>query len=164
MCTGHARLDARRLPPTTSCTYTRIHGHVRSIPTHILYHAATALPPATPHPHPICPLSYDLYQLGKDGISSKPKTASGLAYAEEFRNLTHTWAALDVPVGKKIDHAAMLPACFKHCNTLKSTWQTLTVDGVTLQEAVTSWFFQEGGISSYLEDTCEGWNCGPGCA
>lgn len=63
-----------------------------------------------------------------------------------------------------LTHPFKIPACFKHCNTLKSTWRSLTVDGVTLEEAVTSWFFGEGGVKTWLEDTCEGWNCGPGCA
>ena len=107
---------------------------------------------------------YDLYQLGKNGIASKPKTSEGLTYAEGFRNLTSTWMRIDVPVKAGKDHAAMLPACFKHCNTKTATWSSLTVDDITLETAVASWFFGDGKTPAYIKDTCEGWACGPGCA
>lgn len=106
---------------------------------------------------------YDSYQLGKNGIASKPKTPEGLSWAEGFRNATSFWAREEVP-RDSADYAAMLPACFKHCNTKTATWGTLTVDGVTLEAATASWFFGDATAPAYLEDTCEGWACGPGCA
>jgi hypothetical protein len=107
---------------------------------------------------------YDQYQLEKDGIPGKPKNKAETEYDESFRNLTSTWSRIDVPVSPGIDRAAVLPGCHKHCNTLTgTTWATLTVDGHSLQESVASWFFGDGTSPAYLEDSCDGYNCGPGC-
>ena len=107
---------------------------------------------------------YDQYQLDKDGVPGKPKDAAQIAYDETFRNLTSTWARIDTAVGPGVDRAAVLPACHKHCNTLTgTTWSTLTVDGYSLEQSVASFFFADSAAPAYLEDTCEGYNCGPGC-
>ena len=100
---------------------------------------------------------YDSYQLDKNGATGTPK-GKQVAYDEDFRNLTHTYARLDV---KGAGNAAVLPACHKHCNTLTgNTWSTLTVDGHSLEASVASWFFGDVSVPSYLEETCKGYNCG----
>jgi len=106
---------------------------------------------------------YDSYQLDKNGATGTPKGAQ-VAYDEDFRNLTHTYARLDVDVRPGRDHAASLPACHRHCNTLTgNTWSTNTVQGHTLEAAVASWFFSDASVPNFLEDTCGGFSCGPGC-
>ena len=103
---------------------------------------------------------YDSYQLDKNGATGTPKSKAQIAYDESFRNLTRTFAKLDVAdVGR---NAAVLPACHRHCDTLTGAfWSTLTVDGFSLEQAVTSWFFGDGGsVPAYLEEACEGYNCG----
>lgn len=63
---------------------------------------------------------YDEFQLTGDlGIpfSSKPTTPAQLAYTEVWRNLTRTVANADVIGPARSGTAAMLPACYKHCNT-----------------------------------------------
>lgn len=106
---------------------------------------------------------YDSYQLGKNGIASKPKTPEGLAYAEAFRNVTSFEMRADVPA-KGADVGVMEAACFKHCATKTASWSALSVDDTTFEAAVAGWFFRDAPSPYYLEDTCEGWNCGPGCA
>ena len=82
-----------------------------------------------------------------------------MAYDEAFRNLTTTFARLDVAdVGR---NAAFLPACHRHCDTLTGDfWSRLTIDGHSLEAAVASWFFGAGDVPPYLEETCEGFACG----
>lgn len=106
---------------------------------------------------------YDSYQLDKNGATGTPK-GTQVAYDEEFRNLTHTFARVDTDAASTKDLAVTLPACHKHCNTLTgNTWSTLTTQGVSLEAAVASWFFGDGTAPAYLEDTCKGYACGPGC-
>ena len=106
----------------------------------------------------------DLYQLQKNGIPGRPK-GDQIAYEENFRSLTAS--EMRKAFDKASDAAVSLPGCHKHCNTLKgSTWATLDVSGVSLQTAVAEWFFRDDVKQDphrWLEDTCSGWACGPGC-
>ena len=105
---------------------------------------------------------YDSYQLGKDGAGKITPSGAIVEYDETFRTLTHQFAAVDVKASalKPGDKGAMLPACYKHCNTLEGTWSTLMTQGKTLEEAVTSWFFRDGTVDDYVESSCVGFNCG----
>jgi hypothetical protein len=42
-------------------------------------------------------------------------------------------------------------------------WQTISVGGVTLQAAITSWAASRSGTTVRLSDTCRGFNCNPTC-
>lgn len=102
---------------------------------------------------------YDSYQLTqKDGIPGKPKTPAETAYVESFRNLTHTYAALDVPATGAF--AVTLPACHLHCFTQSLKWRTLAVDGFTAERAVVGWYYRDAAVPRHLEDSCDGYNCG----
>ena len=108
---------------------------------------------------------YDLFQLSSDTKVPVPdKTPQQLAYCESFRNLTRASFSKDVVVqngpGK---NAALLPACYKHCNTEGSTFSTLATNGVTLEAAVAAWFFSEGAAQQYVQEDCQGFNCGTDC-
>ena len=108
---------------------------------------------------------YDLFQLSSDTKVPVPdKTPQQLAYCESFRNLTRASFSQDVVVqngpGK---NAALLPACYKHCNTQGSTFATLKTNGVSLQTAVTAWFYGEGSAPQYNLENCTGFNCGTDC-
>ena len=123
------------------------------------------LVPFLSHPFFLHQFLYDSYQLDKNGATGTPKGAQ-VAYDEAFRNLTHTYAALDFAASAVAtgDKAATLPACHKHCNTLTgNTWSTLTTQGVPLEKAVAAWFSKDAGVDDYLEDSCKGYACGPGC-
>ena len=102
---------------------------------------------------------YDSYQLTqKDGIPGKPKNKAETAYVESFRNLTHTFAGLDVPATGPF--AATLPACHAHCFTQSLKWGTLTVGGHTAEDAVVGWYYRDSSVPRHLEDDCAGYNCG----
>ena len=108
---------------------------------------------------------YDMFQLSSDtGVPVPNKTPQQLAYCESFRNLTRASFTQDVvvdrPPGK---NAALLPACYKHCNTEGSTFATLVTNGVSLEKAVASWFFGEGSAPQYIVEDCKGFSCGTTC-
>ena len=62
------------------------------------------------------------------------------------------------------DTRGLLPGCYKHCNTEDALFSTLATNGVTLEAAVVSWFFDGGAtVPAWVEDNCTGFNCGVGC-
>ena len=91
----------------------------------------------------------------------KPSTPPQLAYAEMFRNATRAAASTDIVPSASI--TALLPGCFKHCNTEGPEFATLTTNGVTLEAALLSWFFGENTVPNFVREDCVGFNCGPGC-
>ena len=108
---------------------------------------------------------YDLFQLqGDTGDQVPDKTGEERAYCETFRNATRSSFASDVVSkdgpGK---NGGLLPACFKHCNTEGSTFGTIATNGVTLEQAIASWFFGEGSAAQFIVEDCAGFNCGTDC-
>lgn len=106
---------------------------------------------------------YDAFQLGQDGLPKGPTDAPSRAYCEAFRNDTSFWLTRDTPTGPGLDQAVFAPACFHHCCTDSSVWHTLSVGGVAVEKALTSWFFGDASVPANLQDTCAGFNCGVGC-
>lgn len=109
---------------------------------------------------------YDQFQISQNEAVSVPQTPAQLAYAEEFRTYTRGNASADMPNTSVV--AAMLPACYKHCNTEGSTFATLATLGYTLENAVVSWWAAVTGgggasVPKFVQDNCSGFNCGTGC-
>lgn len=88
-----------------------------------------------------------------------------IAYDELFRNLTRQHADDDTVTPSKPHTAALLPACYKHCNTQPSTFRTASTNNVTLEQATVSWFFGPSVYSApaYVVEDCAGFNCGNDC-
>lgn len=111
---------------------------------------------------------YDRFQLSWDfnipfGGPAPDKTPQQIAYSETFRNLTEVKATEDTIAPARSGTAALLPGCYMHCNTEGSTFATLATLGVTLEQAVLSWFFGDASVPAYVSETCAGFNCGPDC-
>ncbi len=117
-------------------------------------------------------------------------------YVSSFQNRTRVGVLKDVMSGnfavtEKFD-AAFSAACFTHCSTEASRFQTLTVNGISLQQAFDAWFvpfwfrhllesgewylarvlarrfapFLESDVtaqSRIVMDNCSGFECGLGC-
>lgn len=107
---------------------------------------------------------YDQFQLSSDIAKPVPKSPAELAYAETFRNNTRVDFARDVvtPNGPG-KNAALLPACYKHCNTEGSTFATLITNGQSLEAALVSWWTGSGAAAQYIVENCTGLNCGSTC-
>jgi len=107
---------------------------------------------------------YDLFQLqGDTGVQVPDATPEQLAYDETFRAMTLLTANEDTINPDIPGTAALLPACFKHCNTQSSTFSTLKTNGVSLEMAVSSWFYDSKVVPQYIAETCKGFNCGTDC-
>ena len=64
-------------------------------------------------------------------------------FNEAFRNFTYESAFRDIINPARTGTAALLPACFMHCNTEGARFETMQTEGVTLERAALSWFFSE---------------------
>lgn len=97
-------------------------------------------------------------------MSVPDTTPQQLTYCETFRNATRASARTDVVLpngpGK---NAILLPACYKHCNTGSSTFATLKTNGVSLEQAVSAWFFGGARVPQFIIEDCRGFNCGTDC-
>ena len=105
---------------------------------------------------------YDAFQLPYDlhlPAGSWPKSPQQLAFAEYFRNVTSKFAHEDVHAPQQ----ALLPACYAHCGTEDDRWRNVQAQGISLDKAVSSWFWEEGDVPDFIEDLCSGFNCGKGC-
>jgi hypothetical protein len=107
---------------------------------------------------------YDLFQLqGDTGVVVPNVTPEELAYDETFRAKTLLTANEDTINPNVPGTAALLPACFKHCNTQTSTFSSLMTNGVSLEMAVSSWFYESKSVPQYITESCKGFNCGADC-
>ena len=125
-------------------------------------------PPRWPSPPPLrthtTTLPFATSRAQADLGTGKPPTTPGeLAYAELFRSQTVRNATADTITPALPGTAAMLPACYKHCNTETSMWATLLTNGVSLEAAVTCWFLGSTAVPPFIVDSCKGFNCGVGC-
>lgn len=108
---------------------------------------------------------YDEFQLSSDEKVGVPTTAAQLAYAEQFRNLTRAGLARDV-VGQNGPgkNAGLFPACYKHTNTMGSTFASMTTAGVSFEAALVAWWWETGAaVPQYVTEDCAGLNCGTTC-
>jgi hypothetical protein len=106
---------------------------------------------------------FDAFQLASD-IGHKPASAAELAYANTFRADLRAAAEATVLGPHRPGTAALLPACYHHCNTQGSTFATATTDGVTLEGVLAKWFAAlPGGEGQMVMEDCTGFACGKDC-
>ena len=107
---------------------------------------------------------FDSFQLTEDEGVSKPTTPAELDYANTFRAGLRAAAEKTIINPARQGTAALLPACFHHCNTMGPTFSTATTNGVTLEAALAGWLFGlPSGRGRFIEEQCAGFACGAGC-
>lgn len=125
--------------------------------------------------------TYDAFQLSVDWnlpFGTPPSAPAQLTFARSFYNATIAAAVEDLIANPPPYTSALLPACFKHCNTETTAFSTLATDGVTLEQAVVLWFFGASrtqqasspaltpplnSIPRFIVENCSGFNCGTNC-
>ena len=57
-----------------------------------------------------------------------------------------------------------LDSCYIHCQTIEDNiaWSQITINGVTMAEAIGDWYFERSTTNSRLQD-CDGVFCNPTC-
>lgn len=53
-------------------------------------------------------------------------------------------------------------ACFHHCSSEDTSYNTITINGVSLSNTLSNWFYELPGTITAI-DTCAGFNCSVGC-
>ena len=96
---------------------------------------------------------YDAEQLAADTGAGVPnRTPAQRAYAEAYRNATRAIAFADVIDPAAQGNAAMLPACFQHCNTLGQGFSSMATDDFTLEQAVSAWFYGQAHVNDHDDE------------
>ena len=106
---------------------------------------------------------YDSYQLNTiNGLPNGPPwTGAKLAYAEDFRAKMEATLAREVPGGDGF--GAFAAACYAHGDTLSAKFTTVTVDGVSLEQALLSWYYNNADAPRVSIDASAGGNGNPTC-
>lgn len=86
---------------------------------------------------------------GHDGAADSVEIA---LYYEDFRKKILDVADKVVIKPARKGTAALLPACYKHTNTLGGTFSTLKTNGFTFEQALADWFFD--GKDQYVVEQC----------
>lgn len=106
---------------------------------------------------------FDAFQLGEDIGTSPPKTPQQLAYANTFRADVRASASSTILTPARAGTAALLPACYHHCNTGGSTFTTAKTNGVSLEDVVSGWFGGLPAAGKFVMEDCNGFACGQNC-
>ena len=106
---------------------------------------------------------FDSFQLGEDEGVKTPTTPAQIAYANTFRGELRAAAEAAIIRPARAGTAAMLPACFHHCNTGGASFSTAATNGVTLEAALAEWLFNLPAKGQFIEEQCTGFACGKGC-
>eukprot|EP00322_Chrysochromulina_rotalis_P018983 CAMPEP_0115877516 /NCGR_PEP_ID=MMETSP0287-20121206/26265_1 /TAXON_ID=412157 /ORGANISM="Chrysochromulina rotalis, Strain UIO044" /LENGTH=379 /DNA_ID=CAMNT_0003333037 /DNA_START=250 /DNA_END=1390 /DNA_ORIENTATION=+ len=107
---------------------------------------------------------FDLAQLTHDGVKTKPSTMPELAYAQaSAANLTKTFTTAANATSR---HRFFSASCYQHVvlnSKHEQAWITLTVNGMTLVDAIGDFIDGHGGNASVCVDTCNTPDCNPTC-
>ena len=100
--------------------------------------------------------TYRARALRADTDNYDPDTPQQCSFVDSFQsNMLALFDRLPPATG------IFSPTCFVHCLSGQNTWYQLTVNGVSMQQAVQSWYFraQPSAPPTRVVSACEGWNC-----
>jgi len=113
------------------------------------------------HPFVSTPLLWhqetlDAVMLSVQGMNNVSQPGA-LQYAEQWRaNVSLALAAVKAP------HAVFAPACYWHCSSESSQFESITInDDLSDQTALHAFMFNNQSFAAI--DACEGWSCSSGC-
>ena len=92
-----------------------------------------------------------------DTDNNGPATPQQLAFVNSFQPAFLALIA-SMPPGTGV----FSPTCLAHCLSGQSTYSTLLVNGLSMNDAVTSWYSGDGQSSRVISD-CQGWGCTAQC-
>jgi hypothetical protein len=99
---------------------------------------------------------FDEFELMYDTDNFAPATPAQLSFVEQFQTDTLALIA-SLPQGTGV----YSPTCLVHCLSGQPIFQDLTVNGVSMASALSSWYFQ--GTATQVVSTCNGWPCTAQC-
>lgn len=99
---------------------------------------------------------FDEFELMYDTDNYAPSTAAQLAFVEEFQTGTLSLIA-SLPTGTGV----FSPTCLVHCLSGQNTFTNVTVGGISMEQALSSWF--DGATGVKVVSSCTGWACVNAC-
>lgn len=99
---------------------------------------------------------FDTYQVSSN-IGYPPYNSSEWEYVQSIRY------AFDSSLQMiKNDNSYYSAACMYHCSSEDSTYNTITINGYSLSQVLSNWYFESSGPTKLL-DHCTGFNCSTNC-
>lgn len=101
---------------------------------------------------------YDAFQVPWDVGHGPPYNGTDMQYVMEMRSKFHT------TLNDEINHpnGVWSAACFYHCVTMGPTYYQITIDGVTIADALAKWYNNPTEEVKMI-DNCKGFNCSAHC-
>lgn len=118
--------------------------------------------PLVKTPSQVVIYQYDSYQLEKNtGVEPKNWTEEICRYVEiEF--LPRMLSTIDSLASVTSPHVVFAPACYFHGINTEPLWNQISIDGITAQEQLVDWLFDNHEKVSAISD-CSGVNCQETC-
>lgn len=93
-----------------------------------------------------------------DTDNHAPATPAQFAFVNEFQTGTRALIAA-LPAGTGVFSAT----CLAHCLSGQPTFTSFRVDGITMSEALSSWYFSTDAEPEQVVSACNGWECTAAC-
>jgi len=100
---------------------------------------------------------FDTYQVTSN-VGWPPFSDSQLAYVEHTIRPAFDASLVTIQEPDSFFSAG----CFHHCSSEDTSFNTITINGVTLAQALSNWYFEQPGPIREIA-TCRGFNCSVGC-
>ncbi len=99
---------------------------------------------------------YDDFEIMFETDNLAPSTPAQLAFVNSFQPAV--LALIDsVPAGTGVYSST----CLMHCLSGQTTYDAVTVNGISMSSALNSWFFD--GAETKVVSSCTGWDCVNAC-
>ena len=99
-----------------------------------------------------------VFELMYDTDNHAPATPSQYAFVDEFQSGTQALIAA-LPAGTGVFSAT----CLAHCLSGQPTFTQFRVNGVSMSQALNSWYFDTGAEALQVVSACSGWQCTAAC-
>ena len=99
-----------------------------------------------------------MFNLMYDTDNHAPATPAQYAFVDEFQSGTRALIAA-LPLGTGVFSAT----CLAHCLSGQPTFTSFKVDGITMSEALSSWYFDLDTEPEQVVSACNGWDCTAAC-
>lgn len=100
---------------------------------------------------------YDTYQVSSN-CCSPPFQGDEVEYVRTLR-LAFATSLTEI----REPSSVFSGACYHHCLTEDASFNTIAIKGYTMQQVLTSWYYQDSTAPTHAIATCPSFNCSVGC-
>ena len=105
---------------------------------------------------------FDTFQLEYDVGGNPPTTAAQVAFADAFQQASLA-VVNSLPTPQQQGSGMFSTSCLLHCVTDGPDFWTVTVNGQSLENALSAWYFKGSAPVRIVDNSCQGWACHTAC-